>query len=49
MRDAIILIFANKQDLPDGEYAMVTVWVIFLSYQTFRKGGGFQLRMEFLS
>lgn len=21
MRDAIILIFANKQDLPDGEYA----------------------------
>jgi signal recognition particle receptor subunit beta len=22
MRDAIILIFANKQDLPDGEYAI---------------------------
>lgn len=28
MRDAIILIFANKQDLPDGMYTLRSIFII---------------------
>ena len=33
MRDAIILIFANKQDLPDGEWAAITVIVKVIDFR----------------
>lgn len=39
MRDAIILIFANKQDLPDGKFFQLQPdrrinFTLFLSYET---------------
>ena len=46
MRDAIILIFANKQDLPDGEWTELrsssktpTDFVFSCSYETARDSG----------
>ncbi len=33
MKDAIILIFANKQDLPDGEWECFNVGVVWRVYE----------------